>query len=223
MSNEHIFHNYKNPTTCQMFVYKYFLADELIYFQYEMLRFCVLLIFSRLYRHVAYRIFTRWVWGVLGRGHRIPVPACAVWAIRGSFPEEDQVHAGFYMRSPYQWFSEKTEHDAPQLAWSCLACHTFERWAGSQGPPVLVVRGVAWQGDNWDTVVSSSGLSQRAPRYTLKKKTKLCGHIYIKIICTIHVLGHNYLYKDGTDYKDMNVMDFQCITFILITVMICSL
>jgi hypothetical protein len=50
-------------------------------------------LFFRLYRYIAYRRFTRWVYGLLGKRNRRVVPACAVKAIREAFPSEE--YAGF--------------------------------------------------------------------------------------------------------------------------------
>ncbi|XP_046855134.1 uncharacterized protein LOC124448167 [Xenia sp. Carnegie-2017] len=50
-------------------------------------------------RHVAYRQFVRWCWGILGKEIRNPLPSCAVCCIRAYFPppglEEDFVFKGF--------------------------------------------------------------------------------------------------------------------------------
>ncbi|XP_063403855.1 P2X purinoceptor 7-like [Mytilus trossulus] len=42
-----------------------------------------------LYRYVAYRRFTRWIWHILGKKRRKVIPACAVLKIREAFPSED--------------------------------------------------------------------------------------------------------------------------------------
>ena len=50
-------------------------------------------------RHVAYRQFVRWCWGVIGRDIRVVMPSCAVSCIRAHFPppgdEDDFVFVGF--------------------------------------------------------------------------------------------------------------------------------
>lgn len=46
-----------------------------------------------LYRHIAYRRFTRWVYGLLGKRIRKVIPSCAVVAIREAFPSEE--YCGF--------------------------------------------------------------------------------------------------------------------------------
>ena len=54
---------------------------------------------DKLFRHVAYRQFIRWCWGILGKEIRVVLPACAVMCIRNFFPplgqEEDFVFEGF--------------------------------------------------------------------------------------------------------------------------------
>ena len=47
----------------------------------------------RLYRHIAYRRFPRWVYGLLGKRIRKVIPFCAVVAIREAFPSEE--YCGF--------------------------------------------------------------------------------------------------------------------------------
>ncbi|XP_052238339.1 P2X purinoceptor 7-like [Dreissena polymorpha] len=42
-----------------------------------------------LYRYLAYRRFTRWVYGLLGKKFRRVIPSCAVNAIREQFPSEE--------------------------------------------------------------------------------------------------------------------------------------
>lgn len=44
-----------------------------------------------LYRYLAYRRFTRWIWHVLGKNRRKVIPACAVKTIRDTFPSESYV------------------------------------------------------------------------------------------------------------------------------------
>ncbi|XP_060580322.1 P2X purinoceptor 7-like [Ruditapes philippinarum] len=46
-----------------------------------------------LYRYLAYRRFTRWVYGLLSKKCRRVIPACAVNAIRTQFPSEQ--YSGF--------------------------------------------------------------------------------------------------------------------------------
>lgn len=45
------------------------------------------------YRYIAYRRFTRWMYGLLGRKQRKVIPSCAVMAIRDRFPSEE--YCGF--------------------------------------------------------------------------------------------------------------------------------
>lgn len=53
----------------------------------------------KMFRHISYRQFARWIWGFLGRHLRIVLPSCAVSAIRATFPppgdEDDHVYVGF--------------------------------------------------------------------------------------------------------------------------------
>ena len=49
-----------------------------------------------LYRHLAYRRLTRWIFKKLGRYNRKVLPSCTVNAIRQAFPkEEDSQYTGF--------------------------------------------------------------------------------------------------------------------------------
>lgn len=50
---------------------------------------------NRTWRLAAYRQFTWWVHGVLGKRRRRVIPACVVQAIRKEFPEESGQYAGF--------------------------------------------------------------------------------------------------------------------------------
>ncbi|XP_068733080.1 P2X purinoceptor 7-like [Montipora capricornis] len=50
---------------------------------------------NRTWRLAAYRQFTWWVHGVLGRKNRRVIPGCVVKAIRNEFPEESGEYAGF--------------------------------------------------------------------------------------------------------------------------------
>ena len=51
--------------------------------------------FCRTLRFLAYRQFTRWCWGYLGREIRVHLPACSVTKIRDKFPADDSVYVGF--------------------------------------------------------------------------------------------------------------------------------
>ena len=42
----------------------------------------------RLFRHIAYRQFVRWIWRRLGKHVRMVIPSCAVSKIRSQFPSE---------------------------------------------------------------------------------------------------------------------------------------
>ncbi|XP_064479573.1 P2X purinoceptor 7-like [Ornithodoros turicata] len=48
---------------------------------------------NKKFRYIAYRQFTRWIWGGLGKHHRKILPACVVYAIRDAFPSD--VYKGF--------------------------------------------------------------------------------------------------------------------------------
>ena len=57
---------------------------------------------GRYLRAVAYREFSRLVYGYLGK-RRVPLPACAYTAIRETFPtEEDDLSAGFQL-GEFDW------------------------------------------------------------------------------------------------------------------------
>ncbi|XP_071810730.1 uncharacterized protein [Apostichopus japonicus] len=50
---------------------------------------------NRKYRFIAYRTFTAWSHGRSGKRNRCIIPACAVAAIRASFPEPDGNYKGY--------------------------------------------------------------------------------------------------------------------------------
>ena len=45
-------------------------------------------LFFRRYRHLAYRQFVLWTYGVLGKNIRVPLPSCVVDCVRKRFPLE---------------------------------------------------------------------------------------------------------------------------------------
>ena len=49
----------------------------------------------RSFRYAAYRQFTWWVHGHLGRKIRRVIPSCAVKKIRSTFPADDGVYTGY--------------------------------------------------------------------------------------------------------------------------------
>ena len=53
-------------------------------------------IFFRSYRLAAYRQFTYWIYGKLGKKNRIPIPSCVVKAVRHQYPEEDGIYEGYH-------------------------------------------------------------------------------------------------------------------------------
>ncbi|MEE4247278.1 MAG: hypothetical protein V2I33_17845 [Kangiellaceae bacterium] len=46
-------------------------------------------------RFMAYRMMVHWCWGFLGKELRVPLPSCAVSAIRQKFPSENGDYTGF--------------------------------------------------------------------------------------------------------------------------------
>lgn len=54
---------------------------------------------NRVYRYAAYRSFTAYVHGRLGQGIRKIIPACAVTAIRQTWPSENGIYRG-YLNAP---------------------------------------------------------------------------------------------------------------------------
>lgn len=47
------------------------------------------------FRFQAYRRFTLWHHGKLGRGNRVPAYSCIVWAVRDKYPSESGIYKGF--------------------------------------------------------------------------------------------------------------------------------
>ncbi|KAM4703603.1 uncharacterized protein WCC33_012124 [Rhinophrynus dorsalis] len=41
---------------------------------------------NRRYRYTAYRQLVRWCWGYLGKNKRVPLPSCAIYKIRKTYP-----------------------------------------------------------------------------------------------------------------------------------------
>ena len=44
----------------------------------------------------AYRQYSLWAWGRLGRSNRKVIPSCCVWLIRDRFPDQNNNHTGFF-------------------------------------------------------------------------------------------------------------------------------
>lgn len=57
------------------------------------------LYFFRLYRYIAYRRYTRWLWHRLGKKTRKVIPSCVVSAIRTRFPSDE--YTGFMYPRDY--------------------------------------------------------------------------------------------------------------------------
>ncbi|XP_040276263.1 uncharacterized protein LOC120991534 [Bufo bufo] len=60
--------------------------------------------FNRQRRKTAYRFFTTWVHGYLGVGNRKPIPSCAVYLIRSTFPDPEERYMGF--KESYEYPAE---------------------------------------------------------------------------------------------------------------------
>ncbi|CAH2222882.1 Hypothetical predicted protein [Pelobates cultripes] len=58
-------------------------------------------LFNRQMRKTAYRGFTTWIHGYLGRKNRRPIPSCAVHAIRTHFPDPENSYVGFIRLQDY--------------------------------------------------------------------------------------------------------------------------
>ncbi|XP_073488997.1 P2X purinoceptor 7-like [Aquarana catesbeiana] len=56
---------------------------------------------NRNLRKTAYKSFTAWIHGYLGKGNRRPIPSCAVHAVRTAFPDPDGEYVGFKYSNDY--------------------------------------------------------------------------------------------------------------------------
>ena len=50
---------------------------------------------NKRYRHIAYRQLARFLFGIVGRENRAPLPSCAVKRIRETFPSTDGEYTGY--------------------------------------------------------------------------------------------------------------------------------
>ncbi|XP_050399978.2 P2X purinoceptor 7-like [Patella vulgata] len=53
------------------------------------------------YRYIAYRRFTRWIWHILGKKNRKVIPSCVVNKIRETFPSSSETYTGFKYPDDY--------------------------------------------------------------------------------------------------------------------------
>ncbi|KAG9464749.1 hypothetical protein GDO78_019442 [Eleutherodactylus coqui] len=58
---------------------------------------------NRVMRVGAYRSYTAWIHGFLGKHNRIPIPACAIKSIRTAYPDPQGNYTGF------QFYMDLTE------------------------------------------------------------------------------------------------------------------
>ncbi|XP_041435764.1 uncharacterized protein LOC121399347 isoform X3 [Xenopus laevis] len=56
---------------------------------------------ERLLRKTAYKGFSAWIHGYLGKGVRRPIPSCAVKVIRDKFPDPEELYMGFRQHQDY--------------------------------------------------------------------------------------------------------------------------
>ncbi|XP_077334684.1 P2X purinoceptor 7-like isoform X2 [Lithobates pipiens] len=57
---------------------------------------------NRRLRKTAYRTFTAWIYGYLGKGNRRVIPSCAVNAVRNAFPDPNASYVGFMYSNDYE-------------------------------------------------------------------------------------------------------------------------
>ena len=50
------------------------------------------------FRKAAYRQYTQYSYGYLGRGNRKTIPSCVVWRVRDQYPAPDNNYLGFRRR-----------------------------------------------------------------------------------------------------------------------------
>ncbi|OCT80019.1 hypothetical protein XELAEV_18026835mg [Xenopus laevis] len=56
---------------------------------------------NRLLRKTAYKGFSAWIHGYLGKGVWRPIPSCAVKVIRDKFPDPEELYMGFRQHQDY--------------------------------------------------------------------------------------------------------------------------
>ncbi|XP_077111158.1 uncharacterized protein LOC143767024 [Ranitomeya variabilis] len=56
-------------------------------------------IVNSLKRKTAYRAFTAWIHGLLGKGNRRPIPPCVVKLVREAFPDDKEEYMGFKLHN----------------------------------------------------------------------------------------------------------------------------
>ncbi|XP_068133217.1 uncharacterized protein [Hyperolius riggenbachi] len=58
-------------------------------------------LYNRQLRKTAYRTFTVWIYGYLGKGRRKAIPACVVKKIKEQFPDPEHLYTGFMFPHDY--------------------------------------------------------------------------------------------------------------------------
>lgn len=79
-------------------------------------------IHCRVYRYLAYRNFSRFVWKILGKRNRRVIPSCAVLKIRKTFPSEQ--YTGFQYP---QWNNWTAVLRSQQMDWFIISGHSSKK------------------------------------------------------------------------------------------------